>query len=68
MKKIILSVLMLAGLSAAWSAETTYAPPASPRATLNFNPGWKFIRADVTNAETVAFDDAKWNDVSAPHT
>ncbi|MEY4917696.1 MAG: hypothetical protein RL616_1609, partial [Verrucomicrobiota bacterium] len=33
-----------------------------------FNPGWKFIRADVTNAETVAFDDAKWNDVSAPHT
>jgi beta-galactosidase len=45
-----------------------FTPPASPRATFNFNPGWKFIREDVTNAEQVAFDDSKWADVSAPHT
>jgi hypothetical protein len=32
----------------------------SPRVTYNFNPGWKFIREDVTNAEQVAFDDSKW--------
>jgi beta-galactosidase len=42
--------------------------PASARADINFNSGWKFIRADVTNALEVAFDDSKWSDVSAPHT
>ena len=50
------------------AAETSYAPPASPRATFNFNPGWKFIRADATNAEKIDFDDSKWATVSAPHT
>ena len=45
-----------------------YTPPASPCATFNFNPGWKFIRADVANAERVGFDDTGWADVSAPHT
>ncbi len=46
----------------------TYTPPASPRADYNFNPGWKFFKGEVTNAEQVAFDDSKWSDVSAPHT
>jgi beta-galactosidase len=45
-----------------------FTPPASPRATFNFNPGWKFFKGDVTNAEQVAFDDSKWTDVSTPHT
>ena len=45
-----------------------YAPPVSPRTDYNFNPGWKFIREDVTNAEQISFDDSKWADVSAPHT
>ena len=45
-----------------------YTPPASPRVTYSFNPGWKFIRQDVTNAEQVGFDDSQWMDVSAPHT
>ena len=62
---IFVAVLVSA---AAGGAQTLYTPPASPRATLNFNPGWKFIRADVPNAEQVAFDDSKWSDVSAPHT
>ena len=26
------------------AAKTPYTPPASPRVTFNFNPGWKFIR------------------------
>jgi beta-galactosidase len=30
--------------------------------------GWKFIRADVNGAETVAFDDSKWSQVMLPHT
>lgn len=50
------------------AAETTYTPPASPRVTFNFNPGWQFIRQDVTNADLVAFDDSHWSEVSAPHT
>ena len=49
-------------------AQTPYVPPASPRATFNFNPGWKFIREDVTNAEQADFDDSEWADVSLPHT
>jgi beta-galactosidase len=50
------------------AADTPYMPPTSPRATFNFNPDWKFIREDVTNADQVAFDDSKWATVSAPHT
>jgi len=62
-------IIALAALTAPLiAAESGYTPPASPHADYNFNPGWKFIRADVTNAEQVAFDDSKWTDVSAPHT
>ena len=49
-------------------AENTFTAPASPHAIVNFNPGWKFIREDVTNAMEVSCDDSKWTDVSAPHT
>ena len=49
-------------------AQGAYVPPASPHAVSSFNPGWKFIREDVTNAEQTVFDDSKWSDVSAPHT
>ena len=55
----------------AWQAvagDARFTPPVSPHADYNFNPGWKFIRADVTNAEQAAFDDSQWADVSAPHT
>jgi beta-galactosidase len=45
-----------------------YAPPATPRATYNFNPDWKFSFGDATGAETPAFDDSKWSSVSLPHT
>jgi beta-galactosidase len=50
------------------AAETHFIPPASPRVTFNFNPDWRFIREDVTNAEKMDFDDSKWAIVSAPHT
>jgi len=43
------SYLMLAAPTAAPSA--TYVPPKSPRATLNFNLNWKFIRQDVPGAD-----------------
>jgi len=42
-----------------WAAAPPFTPPASPRATYNFNPGWKFIRQDVPGAQEVAFDDSQ---------
>jgi beta-galactosidase len=35
---------------------------------LNFNPDWKFIKADPSNAAAVDYDDSGWNSVSLPHT
>jgi beta-galactosidase len=49
-------------------AAENFTPPASPHSICNFNPGWKFFKGDVTNAEQINFDDSKWADVSAPHT
>jgi len=68
MMKRFLPFLILASLALPVLAADKFAPPASPRVSYNFNPGWKFTREDVTNAETVGFDDSKWTDVSAPHT
>ncbi len=43
---------------------------ASPaqRLTLNFDPDWKFIKADPSGAQAPDFDDRGWTTVSAPHT
>jgi beta-galactosidase len=41
---------------------------AGERVTLNFNPDWKFIKADPAGAEAPDFDDRAWATVSAPHT
>jgi beta-galactosidase len=49
------------------AAASRYAPPASPRVTYNFNPGWKFIRQDAPGAQEPAFDDSQWETVSTPH-
>ena len=68
MKKCLTLAAICATVSLPLVAAENFTPPASPRAKFNFNPGWKFIREDVTNAEQVAFDNAKWTTVSAPHT
>jgi beta-galactosidase len=41
---------------------------AAQRLTLNFNPDWKFIKADPAGAEALRFNDSGWTNVSAPHT
>ncbi len=41
---------------------------ADGRQTINFNPDWKFVKADPAGAEAPGFDDATWATVSAPHT
>src|SRR5947207_3015625 len=41
---------------------------AADRQTLNFNPDWRFIKADAAGAEAPGFDDKAWTIVSTPHT
>ena len=38
------------------------------RVVQNFNPAWRFLKADPAGAATPAFDDSTWTTVSAPHT
>jgi beta-galactosidase len=67
-KLITFAAVICAAVSLPLPAAEIFTPPVSPHADYNFNPGWKFIRADVVGAEQVDFDDSKWADVSAPHT
>ena len=60
-------LITVLGLSSAMAADAPYAPPASPRQTINFNPAWKFIRQDVPGAENPSFNDSSWTTVSTPH-
>src|ERR1035438_3019244 len=63
-----LPILAGAGRTAFAAAPTArYTPPSSPRARLNFNLNWRFIREDVPGAEAPAFDDSQWTTISTPH-
>jgi beta-galactosidase len=69
MQKIITPILIaVVWLQICAASAAAYAPPSSPHADYNFNPGWKFLKGDATNAEQITFDDSKWADVSTPHT
>ena len=66
---VILGFTCLAAAPSAFGdGAAVYTPPDSPRVTYNFNPGWKFIKQDVTGADAPGFDDSSWTDVSTPHT
>ena len=39
----------------------------SQRKVYNFNPGWRFYKGDVTNAEKANFDDSNWEAANLPH-
>lgn len=41
---------------------------AAERVIINFNPDWRFLKADPAGASAAAFDDTTWATVSAPHT
>jgi len=41
--------------------------PAGPRTVLNFNPGWRFLKADAAGAEKPEFDDSTWEAANLPH-
>ncbi len=59
--------LLLFGWALAADAQM-YSPPASPREDINLNSGWRFIRQDVSGAETNGFDDSAWTLLDLPHT
>jgi len=40
----------------------------SGRQVYNFNPGWRFYKGDIKNAEKTDFDDSAWEVVAIPHT
>jgi beta-galactosidase len=67
-KKICLLCATVLCLQIGTAIAAPYTPPSSPRVDYDFNPGWKFFKGDVTNAEQIACDDSKWTDVSTPHT
>jgi beta-galactosidase len=51
-----------------WLLTAALVVSASDRLTLNFNPGWKFLKADPAGAQRPEFNDTDWAVVSAPHT
>jgi len=59
--KIKFSTLML------WLVPGLLCATEPTRQDINFNREWKFHLGDLAGAETVAFDDAKWDDVGLPH-
>ena len=72
MKRKLLLCLTITALFVVQSArsQTTapYQAPVTPRATYNFNSGWKFSFGDSAGADQPGFDDASWTGVSLPHT
>jgi beta-galactosidase len=59
MKTHIRSLLFLFLSSSAFCAD---------RIVENFNPAWRFLKADPAGAAAPAFDDSSWTTVSTPHT
>ena len=51
-----------------WLLGAAVAALAGERLTLNFDPDWKFIKADPANAFQTGFADGSWATVSLPHT
>ena len=54
MKKCLALAAICATLTLPLVASENFTPPASPRLTFNFNPGWKFFKSDGTNAAEAA--------------
>lgn len=45
-----------------------YTPPADHRTDVIADANWRFIRQDVSGAQTVGFDDSSWTSLNLPHT
>ncbi|HSV15734.1 MAG TPA: hypothetical protein VLI90_15845, partial [Tepidisphaeraceae bacterium] len=60
--------MLLTSAPRSLAATGAFEPPASPRAAIDFNAGWRFIREDASGADAPAFDDSRWEQVTTPHT
>jgi beta-galactosidase len=65
---LLLATGLFAQTARHFSVAGFYDLPGSGRQVCNFNVGWRFLRADVKDAETAAFKDAAWEVVCLPHT
>ncbi len=71
------NILFLALLCCFTAANATYQPHFSTagffalegtgRTAYSMNIAWRFVKKDATNAESISFDDSKWQVVSLPH-
>ena len=69
--------ILFAALSIILSLSAAYQPQFSTagfyqlagtgRTAYSMNVAWRFVKTDVKNAESVNFDDSKWEVVSVPH-
>lgn len=44
-----------------------FSVPDTDRTVQNFNPGWRFLKADAKGAEKPDFDDSQWEAANLPH-
>ena len=51
----------------AFSTAGFFSLPDSPRSVIDFDPGWRFLKADAPGAEKPGFDDANWEAANLPH-
>ncbi|HEX4263889.1 MAG TPA: glycoside hydrolase family 2 TIM barrel-domain containing protein [Verrucomicrobiae bacterium] len=65
--KAVALFCLIAGQGAV-AAGPLYVLPATHRADINLDEGWRFIREDAPGATEPGFDDAKWESVTLPHT
>jgi hypothetical protein len=52
--------------SVIWLGSLLFATAADFRQSININRDWEFQLGDATGADTVTFDDAKWDDAHQP--
>jgi beta-galactosidase len=62
LQKFALAVLTFAGALLAGKL-----PAADGRVTENFDPGWRFLKAEAAGAEQINFTDAAWRKLDLPH-
>jgi beta-galactosidase len=67
MKQILVPLILCAFAIGGGAQTVAYTPPQSPRAKINFDRDWKFIREDVPGAEAPGFNDSAWVTVTTPH-
>src|SRR5450759_4082757 len=60
-KQAIIICFLCTGLQTIISAQTQV------RKVVSFDPGWRFLKADVEGAEKISYDDSKWRKLDVPH-